>query len=107
MKKVIIASAALFFAAITNVHASATTTTGLEIITNAQQDTTEKRTPVIPTDLPDPVKQSLAAEDYKGWTPSSAFLVAKEDKEYYEVKLTKEGSEANKVKFSKDGKKVD
>jgi hypothetical protein len=106
MKKVIIASAALFFAAVTNVHAS-TTTTGLEVITSAKQDTTEKRTPVVPTDLPDAVKQTLASDDYKGWTPSSAFLVAKEGKEFYEVKLTKEGSEANKVKFGKDGKKVD
>src|SRR4051794_22866752 len=106
MKKVIIASAALFFAAITNVHASAATK-GLEVISSAKQDTTEKRTPVIPTELPDAVKQTLGTEDYKGWTPSSAFLVAKAGQEYYEVKLTKEGSEANKVKISKDGKKVD
>src|SRR3954454_9329539 len=106
MKKVIIASAALFFAAITNVHAS-TTTQGLEIISSAKQDTTEKRTPVVPTDLPEPVKQTLGAEDYKGWTPSSAFLVSKAGQEFYEVKLTKEGSEANKVKISKEGKKVD
>ena len=105
MKKVIIASAALFFAAITNVHAA--TTTSLEKISTVQQDTTEKRTPVVPTDLPEPVKTTLSGDDYKGWTPSSAFLVAKGGQEYYEVKLTKEGSEANKVKVDKSGKKVD
>lgn len=106
MKKVIIASVALFFAAIINVNAT-TNSTNLEVITSAKADTTEKRTPVMPDQLPEPVKQALAADDYKGWSPSSAFLVAKEDKEYYEVKLVKEGSEANKVKFDKEGKKVD
>jgi hypothetical protein len=106
MKKVVIASVALFFAAIANVNAS-TPTTGIEVISQVNEDSLEKRTPVIPTDLPEAVKQSLSADEYKGWSPSSAFLVAKQDNEYYEVKLTKEGSEANKVKFSKDGKKVD
>jgi hypothetical protein len=106
MKKVIIASAALFFAAITtNTHAA--TTTNLETITSVQQDTTEKRTPVVPTELPEPVKTTLAGDDYKGWTASSAFLVAKAGTEYYEIKLTKEGSEPNKVKLDKSGKKVD
>jgi hypothetical protein len=106
MKKVVIASVALFFAAISNVNAS-TSTTSIDVISQVKEDSLEKRTPVIPTELPDAVKQSLSADEYKGWTPSSAFLVAKQDNEYYEVKLTKEGSEANKVKFSKDGKKVD
>src|SRR4051812_114414 len=105
MKKVIIASVALFFAAVINAQTSATVKS--EQVASVQQDSTEKRTPVIPTELPEPVKQALAADDYKGWTPSSAFLVAKADKEYYEVKLTKEGSEANKVKLTKEGKKVD
>ena len=107
MKKVIIGFVALFFAAISNVQASTTTSAGLEVITHVREDSTEKRTPVIPTDLPEAVKESLAGDDYKGWTPSSAFLVAKDDKEYYEIKMTKDGSDANKVKFSKDGKKVD
>lgn len=106
MKKVIIASVALFFAAITsNVHA-ANANSKVEIITSVKEDTTEKRTPVMPDQLPEPVKQALAADDYKGWTPSSAFLVTKGDQEYYEVKLMKEGSEANKVKFDKEGKKL-
>jgi hypothetical protein len=105
MKKVIIASAALFFAAITS-NAQSATTKNLEAI-SVQQDTTEKRTPVVLTDLPAPVTTTLAGDDYKGWTPSSAFLVAKGDAEYYEVKLTKEGSEANKVKLDKSGKKID
>jgi hypothetical protein len=106
MKKVIIASVALFFAAISNVNASTTKTT-LENVTSVQQDTTEKRTPVVPAALPDSVKQALAGDDYKGWTPSSAFLVTKDGKEYYEIKLTKEGSEPSKVKLDKEGKKVD
>ena len=106
MKKVIIASAALFFAAISNVKAG-TTNTAAEITTSVKADTTEQRTPVKPEELPATVQQTLSGDDYKGWTPSSAFLVAKDGKEYYEVKLTKEGSEANIVKFDKDGKKVD
>jgi hypothetical protein len=106
MKKVIIASVALFFAAISNVSAS-TNDASIEIIASSIEDTTEKRTPVKLEELPAPVQQAIAGEDYKGWTASSAFLVTKGDKEYYEVKLTKEGSEANKVKLDKNGKKVD
>lgn len=106
MKKVIIASVALFFAAISSNANAATNHKKVEIITSAKEDTTEKRTPVMPDQLPEPVKQALAADDYKGWTPSSAFLVAKDAQEYYEVKLVKEGSEPNKVKLDKDGKKI-
>lgn len=106
MKKVIIASVPLLLAAVLNVNASASSTYS-NVITNTQQDTTEKRTPVIPDQLPEPVKQTLAGNDYKGWTPSSAFLVAKGTKEHYEIKLVKEGSDPNTIKLDKDGKKVD
>jgi len=107
MKKVIVASVALFFAAISNVNAGTTTDTPIEITSGVQQDSTEKRTPVMPSDLPAAVQQVFTGDDYKGWTPSSAFLVNNKDKEYYEVKLTKEGGEANIVKLDKDGKKAE
>ncbi|MCW3082520.1 hypothetical protein [Segetibacter sp.] len=116
MKKVIVASVALFFAAISTVNAQTTTTntgkettanTGKVVTTGVQQDTTVKKTPVVITDLPAPVQQTLTGDDYKGWTPSSAFLVTSKDKEYYEVKLAKEGSTPNVVKLNKEGKKVD
>ncbi|MCW3110582.1 MAG: hypothetical protein JWQ09_5088 [Segetibacter sp.] len=115
MKKVIVASVVLFFAAISTVNAQTTTNTGKETTTNTsketttgvQQDTSVKRTPVVITDLPAPVQQTLSGDDYKGWTPSSAFLVTAKDKEYYQVKLAKEGSEPNVVKLDKEGKKVD
>ncbi len=104
MKRIIIASAALFFAAITNVNA-ATTDNNFTVATTVKSDSTETRTAVKPEELPEAVKQTLASDDYKGWAPSTIFLV-KGASEYYEVTLTKEGSEANTVKIDKEGKKV-
>lgn len=105
MKKVIIASAALLFAAISSNVNAATVTNQAQVITSVKSDSTETRTAVKPEELPEPVKQALASDDYKGWTPSTLFLV-KGASEYYEVTLAKEGSEAKTVKIDKEGKKL-
>lgn len=104
MKKIIIASASLFFVAITNINA-ATSNNPVATATTVKSDSSDTRTAVKPEELPEPVKQTLAGDDYKGWAPSTAFLV-KGASEYYEVTLTKEGSEANTVKIDKEGKKL-
>lgn len=105
MKKVIVASAALFFAAISSNVKAATISRKAPIICSINSDSTETRTAVKPEELPEAVKQTLASDDYKGWTPSTLFLV-KGGTEYYEVTLTKEGSQANTVKIDKEGKKL-
>ena len=107
MKKVLIASVALLFAAITNVNAQVKPQAPVdkkETVTTPQTNDQETKTPVKPEALPDPVKTAIAGEDYKGWVASSAFVI-KTPVEYYEVVLTKD-KETKTVKFAKDGKEI-
>jgi len=53
-------------------------------------------------ELPEAVKKSLEAQEYRGWMISSAYKAG----DIYEVEL-KNGAETKTVKFSKDGKKVE
>ncbi len=128
MKKVLIASAALFFAALTNVNAQtapttqstadkkdvatapaatvATTQAAVEKKETAvmAQPAQPAKTPVKTEALPESVKATLTGADFKGWNVSAAFLV-KATTEYYEVVLTKE-KETKTVKLDKDGKLI-
>lgn len=106
MKKVLIASAALFLAAITNVNAQTNPPAAekKETIEKPQQLEAQTKTPVKPEALPVAIKVTTAGEDYKGWVVSAAFLV-KGTTEYYELILTKE-KETKSVKLNKDGKLV-
>ena len=102
MKKVIIASAVLFFAAANSASASTLKAETFSV----QQDTTSKsKTPVKPEELPKAVKDVLAGDEYKGWTVSSASWI-KGTSEYYEIALTK-ATESKVAKLDKEGKKVD
>ena len=108
MKKVLIASAALFIAAITNVNAQ----TESNQPPVQQKPTMEKpqqveqlsKSPVKPEALPEAVIATTKTEPYSGWLVSSAFLV-KGAAEYYELTFTKE-NETKSVKLDKDGKPV-
>lgn len=66
----------------------------------------DKRTLIEPENLPQGIKTALAAEEYTGWTVSTAYLVEPEEKEaYYEISLEKVGEEDLKVvKMDADGK---
>ena len=55
-------------------------------------------------ELPEAVKKSLEAQEYRGWLIDAAYHVKSTDS--YEVEL-KNGAEAKTVKFDKDGKKVE
>jgi hypothetical protein len=106
MKKVIVASAALFFAAITSLSAQTSVKPVDQqekaVVENVVKIDNQERTPVKVEDLPAAVKATLAGEDYKGWIISSAFLV-KNEAEYYEVSLSRE-KETKIVKLTRDGK---
>lgn len=108
MKKVLIASAALFIAAITNVNAQ-TETKQTPVQENAtmekpQQVEQQTKLPVKPEALPEAVIATTKTEPYSGWLISSAFLV-KGVSEYYELTFTKE-NESRSVKLDKEGKPV-
>ena len=55
-------------------------------------------------ELPEAVKKTLEAQEYRGWLIDAAYHVKSTDS--YEVEL-KNGAEAKTVKFDKDGKKVE
>ena len=127
MKKVLIASAALFFAAISSVsaqtgQASQPAANKKEVATTpataqapaAAQAAVEKnetvataqptKTPVKAEAIPEAVKATVAGEDYKGWIVSSAFLV-NATSPYYELVLTKD-KETKIVKLDANGKLI-
>lgn len=54
-------------------------------------------------ELPETVKKSLEAQEYKGWLINAAYHNKAADT--YEVEL-KNGAETKTVKFNKDGKKI-
>ena len=107
MKKVLIASAALFVVAVTNVHAQVkqTPVESKEAVVNAQKQDQEIKTPIKPEALPESIKATIASEDYKGWVVSTAFLVKADASEYYEVNLAK-ANEKNILRFEKTGKLI-
>jgi hypothetical protein len=53
-------------------------------------------------ELPEAVKKSLEAQEYKGWLINAAYHVKSTDS--YEVEL-KNGAETKTLKFDKEGKK--
>jgi hypothetical protein len=61
----------------------------------------EDKTKIKSEELPDAVKKSLEAQEYRGWLIDAAFHVKSTDS--YEVQL-KNGAETKTVKFTKDGK---
>lgn len=61
----------------------------------------EDKTKIKSEELPEAVKKSLEAQEYRGWLIDGAFHVKSTDS--YEVQL-KNGAETKTVKFTKDGK---
>ena len=61
----------------------------------------DDKTKIKSEELPEAVKKSLEAQEYRGWLIDAAYHVKSTDS--YEVQL-KNGAETKTVKFSKDGK---
>ncbi|MES2689288.1 MAG: hypothetical protein V4658_02730 [Bacteroidota bacterium] len=70
-----------------------------EYIVSILDDNT--KSPVKIEDLPEAVKKTLAADAYKGWAASEAFLVQGKA-EYYEIIVKKE-AEVKTLKLNKEG----
>jgi hypothetical protein len=64
----------------------------------------EQKVKIKSEELPEAVKKSLEAQEYKGWLINAAYHTASTDT--YTVEL-KNGAETKTIKFNKDGKKVD
>ena len=61
----------------------------------------DDKTKIKSEELPEAVKKTLEAQEYRGWLIDAAYHVKSTDS--YEVQL-KNGAETKTVKFSKDGK---
>ena len=61
----------------------------------------EDKTKIKSEELPEAVKKSLEAQEYRGWLIDAAYHVKSTDS--YEVEL-KNGAETKTVKFDKEGK---
>ena len=64
----------------------------------------DDKTKIKAEELPEAVKKSLEAAEYKGWLINTAYHVKSTDT--YEVEL-KNGAETKSFKFDKEGKKID
>jgi hypothetical protein len=110
MKKVLIAAFvfASFAAAnaqeVTKDSAAVSTTTSTSVSTSSVSAVQDGYTQIKAEELPEAVKKSLEAQDFKGWIINSAAYNKNEEK--YEVEL-KNGADTKKVKFDKQGKKLE
>ncbi|MEO6670619.1 MAG: hypothetical protein ABIN36_14135 [Ferruginibacter sp.] len=104
MKKVMIASAILFFAAVTNVNSQVEQKMDKKDTTGKTQPLSQQtKTPIKPEELPEAVRTTATGGDFKDWAISSAFLVKTSNSEYYELVFIKE-KETRTVNFDKSGK---
>jgi len=101
MKKVMIAAAALL-GSVAFVNAQQTPTESNNAVAAPAEVQQGEKVKIKSEELPEAVKKSLEAQEYRGWMISSAYKAG----DTYEVEL-KNGAETKTVKFNKDGKKVD
>jgi len=99
MKKFILSAAIV--ALTTVAFAQNNETAASQTQTTTAQDSSST-TPVKLEELPDAVKSTLASDAYKAWTPTEAFLVKENGKEYYQINVTKE-EEKGSIKINADG----
>ena len=112
MKKLMLA-ACLMFGGAAFVNAQEQTTpqdqTATPTETLPAQDQDKDRQEISVSELPEAVTASLESQDYSGWTVGTAYKktdASKDNMEVYVVEL-KRGTETKKVKFDKDGNKLD
>lgn len=74
-----------------------------EVAITAEQEVS--KTSVEATDLPEPVKNALAATEFEGWAIAEAALIQDAEKSLYVIKLTKD-EETKTVKFTPEGEKA-
>ena len=99
MKNFILSAAILAFAGVSTVKANEIKT---PIAITVQQDSSSK-VPVKVEALPEAVKTTLKADAYKGWEPTTAFLITNADKTaFYQVNV-KNGEKLAFLKVTKEG----
>ncbi len=99
MRKVVSLVCAMAFAGMVPVSAAQVPT---QVVVVLAQEKVEIKA----DELPQPVKDVLAGEDYTGWTVAKAYKITEDGKPtLYEVMMTKEDTEPVTMMFDEDGKK--
>ena len=109
MKKLMLAACLAFGgAAVVNAQVQDQATTPAQTETTTQ-DQDKDRQEISVSELPEAITASLESTDYSGWTVGTAYKktdASKDNMEVYVVEL-KKGTETKKVKFDKDGNKLE
>jgi hypothetical protein len=108
MKKVMLA-VCLMFGGATLVSAQQTDRSATQSQTQTTQDQDQNGQQISASELPEEVTAKLESQDYSGWTVGNAYKksdASTSNMEVYVVELRK-GTETKKVKFDKDGNKLD
>ncbi len=99
MKKLMVLAFGLGLALTAKTVYAANNNVNTVVTTNLVND---ERVALKPEELPEPIKKTLSAPEYKGWFITEAALVKTAAASHYEVSLTKE-KETKLVKFDKEG----
>jgi hypothetical protein len=105
MKKTIVLSFALVVFGAIAANAQNATPAAVTQTTEKTEAKPSDRTPVKQDALPEPVKKTLASEEYKGWEVGEIFWVTGDKGAYYEIHL-KQVEKTIMVNIDKEGKKV-
>lgn len=97
MKRIFLSAMVLGLVTVTTVNAKPLTNATVIVADNQDE------TPVKQEDLPEPVKTSLASDDYKDWEFVSAVSFKKEEATFYKITL-KKGEESKTVTMDAEGK---
>jgi hypothetical protein len=105
MKKLLLAVGLMFGAATLVSAQDQPTTTDKSQSTTLDQD--KDRQQISASELPDAVSAKLESEDFSGWTVENCYKKTDDNNtEVYIVEL-KQGTETKKVKFDRDGNKLE
>lgn len=105
MKKVVFFIASFMLVAVVSVSAQEVSKAEAVAVNETEVAATvaQEKTKITKDELPQPVKTTLAGEDFKGWEVANAYVL--KDKNQYEVEL-KNGAETKTFKFDAEGKVV-
>ena len=109
MKKIILA-VCLAFGGATLVNAQEQQTDRTQSQSQSPTETMDQdqdRQQISITELPDGVTAQLESQDYTGWTVGNAYKKTDEDQNEIYIVEMRQGTETKKVKFDKDGNKLD
>lgn len=104
MKKIMLA-VCLMFGGATLVNAQQSDQTATQSQSQSMQD--QDRQQISVSELPEEVSSKLESQDYAAWTVGNVYKSTDESQNEIYIVEMRQGAETKKVKFDKDGNKLD